>query len=86
MATLTIRNLDDTLKASLRVRAARHGQSMEEEVRSILRQALSEATPATGLGKGFGKRLASRFQATAGDLPILQRSPARMPPSWDASA
>jgi plasmid stability protein len=40
MATMTIRNLDDDLKALLRLRAARHGQSMEEEARSILRNAL----------------------------------------------
>ena len=40
MATMTIRNLDDDLKMQLRVRAARHGQSMEEEARSILRTAL----------------------------------------------
>ncbi|MEO5830565.1 MAG: plasmid stabilization protein [Rhodanobacter sp.] len=41
MATMTIRNLDDDLKALLRLRAARHGQSMEEEARSILRSALA---------------------------------------------
>lgn len=40
MATMTIRNLDDGLKMQLRVRAARHGKSMEEEARSILRSAL----------------------------------------------
>ena len=61
MATLTVRNLYDDLKSILRVQAARHGQSMEEEVRSILRQALTQATLATGLGQ----RLASRFQAYA---------------------
>jgi len=45
MATMTIRNLDDELK--LRLRAARHGQSMEEEARSILRNALkTEPRPA----------------------------------------
>lgn len=49
MATMTIRNLDDDVKARLRVRAAQHGQSMEEEARSILRTALAaEAKPATG--------------------------------------
>lgn len=41
MATMTIRNLDDDLKARLRMRAARHGQTMEEEARSILRAALA---------------------------------------------
>jgi len=40
MATLTIRQLDERTKARLRVRAAEHGQSMEEEAREILRSAL----------------------------------------------
>lgn len=40
MATLTIRNLDDDLQRLLRLRAARHGRSMEDEARSILRAAL----------------------------------------------
>jgi plasmid stability protein len=40
MATLTIRNLDDSLKERLRVRAASHGHSMEEEARVILKQAV----------------------------------------------
>lgn len=37
MASITIRNLDDYLKAQLRIVAARHGRSMEEEVRFIIR-------------------------------------------------
>ena len=36
MATLTIRNLDDTAKQALRERAAKNGRSMEEEMRFIL--------------------------------------------------
>jgi antitoxin FitA len=40
MATLTIRQLDDKTKSKLRVRAAQHGRSMEEEAREILRSAL----------------------------------------------
>ena len=36
MGSITIRNLDDDLKRRLRVRAAEHGRSMEEEVREIL--------------------------------------------------
>lgn len=47
MATMTIRNLDDELKARLRVRAAQHGQSMEEEARNILRVAL-QTEPLSG--------------------------------------
>ena len=40
MGTLTIRNLDDSLKERLRVRAAVNGHSMEEEARLILRYAI----------------------------------------------
>lgn len=38
--TLTIRNVDPTLKQKLRLRAARHGRSMEAELRQILSDAL----------------------------------------------
>ncbi|MFX1716196.1 FitA-like ribbon-helix-helix domain-containing protein [Paraburkholderia sp. A1RO-5L] len=47
MAVMTIRNLDEPLKARLRVQAARHGRSMEEEARDILRSALA-AEPLQG--------------------------------------
>jgi len=39
MASLTIRKLDDAIKAELRLRAAQHGRSVEDEVRTILRDA-----------------------------------------------
>ena len=42
MAAITIRNLDDSLKTKLRIRASSHDRSMEEEARSILRDALQE--------------------------------------------
>ena len=42
MASLTVRQLDDKLKKRLRLRAARHGRSMEDEIRVILRQAGEE--------------------------------------------
>ena len=41
MASITIRNLDDEVKTRLRVRAAEHHRSMEEEVRIILRDAVN---------------------------------------------
>ncbi|MGA2928982.1 MAG: Arc family DNA-binding protein, partial [Solirubrobacteraceae bacterium] len=40
MAAISIRNLDDDIKNRLRVRAARHGRSMESEIRVILTQAV----------------------------------------------
>lgn len=42
MTTITVRNIEDDLKRRLRIRAAEHGHSMEEEVRRILRAALGE--------------------------------------------
>lgn len=41
MASMTIRNIDDQLKTRLRIQAAMHGRSMEDEARDILRAALS---------------------------------------------
>jgi plasmid stability protein len=58
MATLTIRDFDDTLKSKLRVRAAANGRSMEAEVRAILRSALNGPTAARGLGSRIQQRFA----------------------------
>ena len=45
MASITVRNLDDDLKRRLRIRAAQHGQSMEQEARDILKEALDTERP-----------------------------------------
>lgn len=45
MASITIRNIDIEVKSRLRVQAARNNRSMEEEVRVILKTALSQTTP-----------------------------------------
>jgi phosphopantothenoylcysteine decarboxylase/phosphopantothenate--cysteine ligase len=47
MASLTVRQLDEQLKKLLRLRAARHGRSMEDEVRTILREAAEDGCPET---------------------------------------
>ena len=47
MASITIRGLDDDLKQRLRLRAARHGRSMEDEARTILRGMADESTGAS---------------------------------------
>ncbi|MBS1867600.1 MAG: hypothetical protein JSS69_16930, partial [Acidobacteria bacterium] len=60
MAALTIRRLDQKTKTRLRVRAAHHGRSMEEEAREILRSALTTSTPAKGnLADSIRRRFAS---------------------------
>jgi len=43
LASLTVRQLDDKLKRLLRLRAACHGRSMEDEVRLILREAAEQS-------------------------------------------
>jgi antitoxin FitA len=45
MATIVIRNLDETVKRKLKVRAALNGRSMEAEARAALND-LSEESPA----------------------------------------
>jgi antitoxin FitA len=78
MPTLTIRNLEESLKSRLRLRAAARNRSMEEEVRHILRAALQEPT---GPSADLGARIRARF-AAFGDiqLPVAEREPVRPPP------
>jgi plasmid stability protein len=49
VASISVRNLDDDVKERLRVRAARHGRSMESEIRVILVDAVRETNDADGL-------------------------------------
>jgi plasmid stability protein len=60
MAQLIVRNLEDEVKEQLVARARRHGHSMEEEVRSILREAVGEELKKTA-HVGLGTRLAQHF-------------------------
>ncbi|MDQ3657671.1 MAG: plasmid stabilization protein [Chloroflexota bacterium] len=58
MSTMTIRNIDDDLKAKLRIRAAENGHSMEAEVRDILKVALAQPVPEKGLGTWIHEQFA----------------------------
>lgn len=69
MATLTIRDLDESLKAALRVRAAGHGRSMEAEVREILRTALERPSDGTGMATRIRQRFAAVSGVDHADLP-----------------
>ena len=60
MASLTVRQLDDALKRLLRLRAARHGRSMEDEVRVILREAAEQIDH--GAGDHFALAAASQHE------------------------
>lgn len=83
MASITIRKLDDSVKAMLRIRAAEHGRSMEEEARAILQAGVSlETNQPEGLFTTI-----RRYMAEAGiegvDLPEFERSSMREPPTFD---
>jgi antitoxin FitA len=70
MAQLVVRNIEEGVKAGLQRRARRNGRSMEEEVRDILRNAVTENVPTGGLGSEI-----SRLFAKAGfdsDIPELR--------------
>jgi antitoxin FitA len=71
MASLTIRNIDDSLKATLRMSAAANQRSMEEEARQILKRFLLQKKCA----EGIGTRIAKRFSEAGGiELPPVSRS------------
>jgi plasmid stability protein len=81
MASIMIRNLDDGLKRKLRIRAAQHGRSMEEEARNILRSALLEKiSKPTSLYEAIRRRIAPLGGV---DLDIPRRQPLREPPRFD---
>ena len=78
MAGITIRNLDEKTKARLRVRAAQHGRSMEEEARTLLRAALTDDVAAAG---NLADAIRGRFQRLGGvELRLPARDPMREPP------
>jgi len=72
MASLTVRQLDEALKQQLRLRAARNGRSVEDEVRNILRNAAAEveAIPAA-VAAGEGKALAPSARPEAAAKRVL---------------
>jgi plasmid stability protein len=80
MASITIRHLDDPIKRRLRVRAAEHGRSMEEEAREILRQVVGEAAPPSNLAAAIRSRVAALGGA---DLDLPAHEPMREPPRFD---
>ena len=81
MAMFTIRNVDAAVKERLRIRAARHGRSMEAELRTILNDALasdSEAEP--NLAEAIRRRMAPLGGV---ELEAHPRVAIRNPPTFD---
>jgi len=81
MAQVIVRNLEDSVKRKLQRRAAKHGRSMEEEVRDILRDAVKdEGSPR----KGLGSAIADRFRGLGFDEEIQEfRGYTIKPPDLD---
>lgn len=84
MASITIRNLDDGLKARLRLQAARHGRSMEEEARVILRLAVNPSPMPLSSADGVGSRIRAHFADLGGvELDVPPRTSSPEPASFD---
>lgn len=74
MAQVIVRNLEDDVKVALKQRATRHGSSMEEEARFILRRAVNDEASVTSK---LGPRIAGRFAdvGLAESVPELRGQP-----------
>jgi plasmid stability protein len=75
MGQILVRKVDDALKRKLQRRAERHGHSMEEEVRNILRNAVKDESKPE---KGLGTMIAERFRGLGlreGDIQELRIEP-----------
>jgi plasmid stability protein len=80
MESITIRRLDDGIKARLRLRAAHHGRSMEEEAREILRAGL-RSEPAAG--PNLAEAISRHFASFGGvELKLPARQATRRPPGF----
>ena len=81
MASITIRNLDESLKTRLRIQAAVHGRSMEDEARAILRSSLNQEPQEP---KNLGTAINALFKPFGGlDLAEQPREPMRELPNFD---
>jgi antitoxin FitA len=74
VAAMSIRNLDERVVELLRIRAARHGRSMEAEVRAIIVDAVREPDE----GPNLAQAIMARFGELGGvelDLPPRGAAP-----------
>lgn len=81
MGQLVVRNIENVVKARLQRRAKRHGRSMEEEVRDILRNAVAEEETPSG---GLGTDISNLFRKTGLTSDITElRGHAITPPEFE---
>jgi plasmid stability protein len=80
MASITIRRIEEDIKARLRVRAAQHGRSMEEEAREILRAGLTAQSARNG---NLADAIRRHIEPIGGVvLKIPPREAVRTPPNF----
>ena len=80
MASITIRNLEESVKRKLRLRAAQRNRSMENEARDILRTVLAQEPAQPG---NLADAIRKRIEPLGGvDLPLPARGPMREPPDF----
>ena len=71
MAQLVVRHLEHAVKVRLQQRARRHGRSMEEEAREILRNTVQkDETPSRGLGSD----IAAQQRVVSADLSFFNNT------------
>lgn len=81
MAAISVRDIDDDVKQRLRLRAARHGRSMEAEIRTILTDVVGEDDEPRGL---FSTIL-DRFGSLGGvDLDLPDRNTPTRPADFSS--
>lgn len=82
MPAVTIRNIYKQLKQRLRIQAARHGRSMEEEARDILGSSLSVDSATQ---PSLVDSIRARVEPLRGvELDLPPRDPVRTPPELGA--
>jgi plasmid stability protein len=86
MASVLIRNVDATLHARLKARAAAHRRSLEEEARELLRAGVArqEAPPRENLAV-LAQRLFGPDHGVDIDLPPRGAAPASLPPDFSSA-
>lgn len=76
MTQILVRKLDEDIKPKLKARAARHGRSLEEEVRVILREVADRPEPTAAndsFEEGLGTQIAKLFEGLDFDPSELER-------------
>ncbi|HEY1362797.1 MAG TPA: plasmid stabilization protein [Xanthobacteraceae bacterium] len=83
MASITIRNVDETLKQRLKARAAEHGQSVEAEARDILREALAKR-PSVSAPENLYEAIRAVVEPLGGiEIATNRRERVREPPGFE---